>query len=243
MELEPAKARGRFLLATILVRDGRCTAGAEHLERILAAEPEHTESVSLLARAYQCSGRTDEAARARVRFAALAKQVHEERESGVQADHLVREAREHAQGGRPNEALAILQRALEQDPDNDSAYTQLAKILYSAGRYEVAREAAELALHHNPYRSDTLYVLGRILIQLEDPVGARDVLTQTTLINPLDSEALYYLSQVHLKLGEREKATETLAKAVALEPDSESYSKALAAMVASEAATNDDESP
>ena len=155
---------------------------------------------------------------------------HQERESGTQADHLVREAREHAQAGRPNEALQILQRALEQDPDNDGAFTQLAKIQYSAGRFEIAKEAAKVALQHNPYRSDTLYVLGRALRELGDLEGARDVLTQTTLINPLDTEALFYLSQVHLELGDREGATAALERALELEPENESFAAALAAV-------------
>ena len=171
MALEPANTRGRFLLASILVRAGRCADGAEHLEKIIAAEPSHTESVSLLARAYLCAGRADEAARVRQRFAELAKGDQAARENRVQSDHLVREAAEHARGGRPNEALALLQRALKQDPESDAAYTLLAKIHYSAGHYDVAREAVDLALKHNPYRSDALYVRGRILAKQDDLPG------------------------------------------------------------------------
>ena len=40
-----------------------------------ADEPDHTESASLLARAYQCAGRPEEAVAIRLRFAELAKQV------------------------------------------------------------------------------------------------------------------------------------------------------------------------
>ena len=161
--------------------------------------------MSLLARAYQCAGRSEEAVRVSQRFAELAKGDQTEREGGVQADHLVREARKLAQDGRPNEALLKLKQALALDPDNDGAYTQLAKIQFSAGRYDIAREAAERALKHNPYQSDALYVLGRTLAKLGDYQGARDTLVQTTLVNPQDAEAFYVLGQIYDVLGEREE--------------------------------------
>jgi cytochrome c-type biogenesis protein CcmH/NrfG len=230
--LEPGNTRGRFLLAKILVREGECKAGAEHLETILAAEPENTEAVSLLSQAYYCSGRAEEGAEVRRQFAALAERTQKERETRVQSDHLVREAGEKARSGEPNEALQLLQRALTQDPDNDAAFSQLSKVLYAAGRWDVAGEAAARALALNPYRSDALYVLGLTRVKQNDLVGAREALVQTTLINPLDAEALFVLSQVHLDLDDRQSAVEALRAAVALEPDNTTYSESLERILA-----------
>jgi superkiller protein 3 len=225
--LEPENTRGRLLLATILVREGRCPAAAEQLEKVIAAEPANSEALSLLARAYQCAGRGEEAVAARKRFAELAKGDHTQREGGVRADHLVREARKLAQEGQPNAALLRLKEALDLDPENDGAYTQLAKIHFSAGRYEIAREAAERALQHNPYQSDALYVLGRALAKLNDNAGARDALVQATLVNPLDAEAFWVLGQIYDLLGDRTNGLEAFEKAVALEPGNEDYARSL----------------
>jgi len=210
------------------VRAGRCAEGAEHLERIIAAEPANTESVSLLGRAYLCAGKPEQAALVRQRFAELAKGDQAARENRVQSDHLVRQAAEDARAGRPNEALALLQQALAQDPGSDAAYTLLAKIHFSAGHYDLARQAVDLALKNNPYRSDALYVRGRVLAKQDDLEGARQALVQTTLVNPTDAEALYVLGQVYLALDQRDSAVLVLEKAVALDPGDESYAQALA---------------
>jgi tetratricopeptide (TPR) repeat protein len=74
-----------------------------------------------------------------------------------------------------------------------------------------------------------LYVLGHILAKQGDLEAARNAYLQTTLVNPEDSHAFYALGTTCLELDQRPGAIAALEIAVALDPENESFARALEA--------------
>lgn len=240
VELEP-NPPGRLLLAKILLRQApnggasgynseRCAHAVETLEPLMPAAGNDSETLFLLARAYQCAGRDADAQKTLAAFEAASKNDRETKENQTEAKHLVQQANDAAMKNDLPGALDLLQQALAKDPTYGAVYSQLAKLYYSAGDMEKASGAIAKALARDPYQPDFLYVKGKILEKqgkLDDALAAFE---RTTLVNPKESDAFFEMGTIYQQGKDRAKAIAAYRRAVELAPEDADYRRALEAL-------------
>jgi tetratricopeptide (TPR) repeat protein len=251
VELQPENSRGRELLWKILVRapaeaapeviSQRCARAVLALEPVVNAvgpsAPADSETLFLLSRAYRCAGQIDKAAATLEEFEKSSQNDRSTKENQTQAKHLVQQADELAMKNDFAGSLAVLQRAIAMDATYPGAYSQLAKLYYSAGDIEKASEAIGQALVRAPYHPEYLYVQGRILEKqgkLDDALGA---FQRTVLVNPKESDAYFEMGAIYQQRGERSEARAAYLKAVEISPEDPDYKRALAGLSGGAGAT------
>jgi tetratricopeptide (TPR) repeat protein len=240
VELQPQNARGRLLLGKILLRapqrespeqtKERCRRAVATLEPLLEMSAEDSETLFLLSRAYECAGATEQAQKTLAAFEASSKNDRETKESQTQAKHLVQQANELALKNDFAGSLDLLQQAIAKDATYGAAYSQLAKLYYSAGGIDKASEAISQALKLDPYQPDFLYVQGKIFEKqgkLDEALGAFE---RTTIVNPKESDAFFEMGAIYEQRGDKEHALAAYRKAATLSPDDPEYQHALAAL-------------
>ncbi|HEY4951188.1 MAG TPA: tetratricopeptide repeat protein [Candidatus Acidoferrales bacterium] len=244
VELQPQNSRGRALLGKILVR-APAGAGPEEVARrcgraVLALEPlvngpagsaaADSETLFLLSRAYRCAGQDEKAATTLEEFEKSSQNDRTTKENQTQAKHLVQQADELAMKNDFAGSLAVLQQAIAMDATYPAAYSQLAKLYYSAGDIEKASDAIEQALERAPYHPEYLYVHGKILEKQGKLDGALGAFERTVLVNPKESDAYFEMGAIYQQRGERAKARAAYEKAVEISPDDPDYERALAGL-------------
>lgn len=254
VELQPQNPRGRALLGKILVRapagasaeeiKSRCVRAVGALEPLtsgtgdaVAAEPADSETLFLLSRAYRCAGQDEKAATTLEEFEKSSQNDRATKENQTQAKHLVQQADELAMKNDFAGSLAVLQQAIVMDATYPAAYSQLAKLYYSAGEIEKASDAIGQALARAPYHPEYLYVQGKILEKQGKMDEALGAFQETVLVNPKESDAYFEMGAIYQQRGDRAKARAAYAKAVEISPDDLDYKRALAALNGGAAAT------
>jgi tetratricopeptide (TPR) repeat protein len=241
VELQPQNPRGRLLLGKILLRAPESEAAAQTKERckrvIATLEPllemsaQDSETLFLLSRAYECAGASEQAQKTLAAFEASSKNDRETKENQTQAKHLVQQANELALKNDFAGSLDLLQQAIAKDATYGAAYSQLAKLYYSAGDIDKACEAISEALERDPYQPDFLYVQGKIFEKqgkLEEALAAFE---RTTIVNPKESDAFFEIGVIYEDRGDRVHALAAYKKAATLSPHDPDYQRALTALV------------
>lgn len=240
VELRPNR-EGRVLLAKILLRPPqrgtsaeagaqRCRRAVEALEPLMPETETDSEALFLLSRAYQCAGRADDAQKTLDAFETASKNDRTTKENQTAGKHLVQQANDAAMKNDFAGALDLLQQALGKDPSYGAAYSQLAKLYYSAGDMNKASDAIAKALERDPYQPDFLYVEGKILEKQGKLDEALAAFERTTLVNPKESDAFFEMGAIYQQKNDREHAMAAYRKAVELSPEDADYRKALEAM-------------
>jgi tetratricopeptide (TPR) repeat protein len=240
--LQPQNPRARALLGKIMLRavDGetpaqaqrRCARAAATLEPLAAgpANPPDSDSLFLLARAYQCSGDDAKAAEYNAAFEKSSKNDRTEKENQTQAKHLVQQSNELARQNDFNGSLKLLEQAIELDPTYGAAYSQLAKLYYSAGKIDEAAAAVAKALDRDPNQPDYLYVRGKILERQNKLDDALADFKRTAEIDPNESDAFFEIGQIYQQQGDRASALKAYENAVRIAPNDPDYNRALEAL-------------
>ena len=156
-----------------------------------------------MSRAYRCAGQDEQAAATLEEFEKASQNDRTTKENQTQAKHLVQQADELAMKNDFAGSLALLQQSIAMDATYPGAYSQLAKLYYSAGDIEKASDAIGQALARAPYHPEYLYVQGKILEKqgkLDDALGA---FQQTVLVNPKESDAYFEMGAIYQQRGER----------------------------------------
>jgi tetratricopeptide (TPR) repeat protein len=246
VELQPQNPRGRALLGKILVRapagatpeeiKARCGQAVLALEPLVsvagvaASAAADSETLFLLSRAYRCAGQDEKAAATLEEFEKSSQNDRTTKENQTQAKHLVQQADELAMKNDFAGSLAVLQQAIAMDATYPAAYSQLAKLYYSAGDVEKASDAIGQALQRAPYHPEYLYVQGKILEKqgkLDDALAAFE---RTVLVNPKESDACFEMGAIYQRRGERAKARAAYQRALEISPDDPDYKRALAGL-------------
>jgi len=244
VELQPQKARGRVLLAKILVRTPqgsskeeaarRCSEAVAALEPVEAAQPAvataDSQTYFLLSRAYRCAGQPEQAEKADAQFEAASQMERGARENETQAAHLVKQADEAALKNDLPGALDLLQQALAKDPNSGAAYSMLAKLYYSTGEIDKASGAIAKALELGPHQPDFLYVQGKIQEKQGRFDEALASFRETTLINPQESDAYFEIGVIYQQRKDLPRAVAAYKKAVEISPQDPDYRRALASI-------------
>ncbi len=237
VELQPQNPRGRALLGEILLRmppgasasdvTRQCTRAVGVLEPLFSVQSNDSKTLYLLARAYRCAGQTDQAQKTLQEFEAASQNDRATKENQTQAKHLVEQSDALAIKNDFQGALDLLQQALAKDPTYGVAYSQLAKLYYSAGDIEKASGAIEQALSRNPYQPEFLYVQGKILEKQGKPDDALAAFQRATLIDPKESDAYFEMGTIYQQRNERARALAAYKKALDLSPNDPDYQRAL----------------
>jgi tetratricopeptide (TPR) repeat protein len=240
VELQPRNTRARLLLGKILLRapqgepaaqaKDRCRRAVAILEPLMGMSTEDSETLFLLSRAYDCAGNPEQAQTILAEFERSSKNDRETKENQTQAKHLVQQANELALKNDFAGSLDLLQQAITMDATYGAAYSQLAKLYYSAGDLDKASQAISQALERDAYQPDFLYVQGKILEKqgkLDEAVAA---FQRSTVVNPKESDAFFEMGAIYEQRGDKEHATAAYKKAVAISPDDPDYQRALASL-------------
>src|ERR1700735_46077 len=240
VELPPQNPRGRSRLEKFLWRapkgEGaeqakeRCQRAIATLEPLLEMSAQDSETLFLISRAYECAGQSEQAQKTLAAFEASSKNDQETKENQTQAKHLVQQANELALKNDFAGSVDLLQQAIAKDATHGAAYSQLAKLYYSAGDIEKASGAISQALELDPYQPDFLYVRGKIFEKqgkLEEALGA---FQRTTTVNPKESDAFFEMGVIYEQRGDKGLALAAYKKAATLAPDDPEYQRALAAV-------------
>jgi tetratricopeptide (TPR) repeat protein len=237
VELQPRNPRARLLLGKILLRapqgepsaqiTDRCQRAVATLEPLLKLPTQDSETLFLLSRAYECAGNSEQAQKILSEFEKFSKNDRETKENQTQAKHLVQQANDLALKNDFAGSLDLLQQAIAKDSTYGAAYSQLAKLDYSAGDMDKASEAISQALERDPYQPDFLYVQGKILEKQGKMDEAFAVFQRTTIVNPQESDAFFEMGAICEQRGDRTNALAAYKKAAALSPDDPDYQRAL----------------
>jgi tetratricopeptide (TPR) repeat protein len=247
LALQPQNLPGRAILGKILLRISEtagtaeapalCSRAADVLKPIADAQPNDSETLFILARAYRCAGDAAEAEKTLAAFESASKILRASKENQNQALHLVHQANDRALQNDFPGALDLLQQALEKYPDYDAAYSQLAKLYYSAGDIEKASDAIARALQLAPYQPDSLYVQGKIFEKQGKLDDALSDFERATLVNPKESDAYFEMGAIYQQKNDLNRARAAYKKALEISPDDPDYRRALASLSAAAAPT------
>jgi tetratricopeptide (TPR) repeat protein len=120
--------------------------------------------------------------------------------------------------GQEDEALIILQKALDHEPNNALLWYEQALIESRAGKREVAIEHLRKALQLKPDFADAQNNLGATLAQMGDRQGAETAFRAALATNPYDGETRANLGRLLAEEGDWKQAAFHLQKATQLDP-------------------------
>jgi tetratricopeptide (TPR) repeat protein len=121
--------------------------------------------------------------------------------------------------GRGEEALGILRRVVQLQPDSAAAHSNLGMALAGDGfDLPAALEQFSEAIRLDQESATAHYNKGRVLNELNRPEEARLELDTACRLQPDYVEALYLLAQIEKQLGNIQRSVELLAHLVTLEP-------------------------
>ncbi|MDP9338195.1 MAG: tetratricopeptide repeat protein [Acidobacteriota bacterium] len=224
---KPEYEPGRTLYAKILVRLAKCQRAAEVLRPAERQRALDADALFLLSNAYDCAGQKDLASQVRAEFETISRAEHETSENRVQSLHLVEQANQLAMQNKLSEAQDLLRQALEKNPGNAFAYSQLAKIYFSMRDAQQARAFIDKALEIQPYQPDFLFVRGVIEAGEKNFEAALASFNAVTLINPKEADAYYEIGKIWMRKNDRSRALAAFRKASELAPEDADYRQAL----------------
>lgn len=137
-----------------------------------------------------------------------------------QGENMVAEAKALAAGGRDDEALAILTRAIERNPTLTVAHMAMADIYTSRGDYVDAEKAYAQAAQTAPNNFEAQYKHGLTLHLLNRVAEAIRAYLRALAIEPDDFDANLNLATAYLQLDGPQQALPYAQRAVRLNPSS-----------------------
>jgi Flp pilus assembly protein TadD len=123
-----------------------------------------------------------------------------------------------SEAGKQQEAEALLQQALQLDPEFAKAWENLALVSLRRGRFAEARERAEKAVSLNPELHLAWNDLGVALFQLGERQKALDAWTKAVAIDPRLWDAQWNIGVQGAALGRQDLAREALRRFIAGAP-------------------------
>jgi predicted O-linked N-acetylglucosamine transferase (SPINDLY family) len=120
---------------------------------------------------------------------------------------------------QPGPALAQLEQALREDPDNHELFKNLGNACRAAGDLEKAVDCYRRALEIDPAYLPARYNLGLVLHQIGRLDEAEECFRRLAAVDPGDKDALVHLGSILCKQSRFEEGAETLRKALHLAPD------------------------
>jgi tetratricopeptide (TPR) repeat protein len=222
-KLEPQAYEVRFLLGTALANQGRSSEAVTRFQEAIRLGGKDPEIYYHLARAYRSLGRENESRQALARFAQVRSQSNAAVEASREAARLLEQARPLVEGGKLQEAIALLENALRLDPANPRLRFRLAGLYFDTRQYEAARLQAREAILVAPAEWLYHYLLG-LVEQADGNVDpARESLETAVRLNPSAAQAFNQLGNLAMTRQDYAEAVRQFRKASQLEPHEAAY--------------------
>ncbi len=199
-----------YLDAVMLRELGQNDLAIEKLKAVTEADPDFTLAYSELGKAYQATGRHEDATRALRRAVQL---------DPWSFDACVDLARAYEELQKFAEAAQAYARAGELDPESLEAQVGAADCCLKAGQTVRALAHAEAARQIDEKARDVLLLLGRVYEAQKDYSLAIQVYRRLLAVDPADGDALSALGSVYMKDDQYDQAKEVLEALVQIRPD------------------------
>lgn len=138
--------------------------------------------------------------------------------STAKGDGFVQQARDLKTQGRDDEALALLSRAIEQNPTLTVAHLEMADIFEKTGDYEAAEKSFATAANQQPSNFDAQFGHGRVLQSLNRISEAVRAYLRALSIRPDNFEANLNLATAYITLEGPAQALPYAQRAIQLNP-------------------------
>ena len=185
--LMPESIRGRMLLATIRLQQGKYKDVQELLQPVIDAEPQNVGALNLMSSALLRDGQTDEGITLLSRVAEL------------QPDSPVAQVRLGAGlllGGKSTDAVQHMETALELNPEFQQADILLVLNHLQKKDYPAAIEAAESYKRRNLVSATPYTLLGRVYLEAGQEDKARESFEKALTFDAGDPAANHNLAQI-----------------------------------------------
>ena len=223
LELSPDTASAHYGL-------GRTQSGSEAIasfEKALALFPRYGAAQFALAGAYRRAGRGAEADELLKTFEQNRKAVPPVEDPWMAAVYqldagatgLLRQSQALESQGRLEEAAALQERALEQDPKLDQAWVNLIPLRARLGRPAEAEAAFRKAIELAPNRADAWYNFGVLCLETDRVEEARRAFEKAAELDPRNPDALHNLGSIIERTGQFARAASLYERALALNPE------------------------
>ncbi|KAL1512117.1 hypothetical protein AB1Y20_005386 [Prymnesium parvum] len=139
----------------------------------------------------------------------------------------------HLNEDRVDEAMELLKRAYELEPDNPSVLSQLASHYFFTQQYDKAHKLANRAFLNSgspTVRSEACYTIGRCFHAKSDYASALQWYSQATKESPGNISAQFGLGQMYLASDDTPKAVECFETVLKKDPESIDALKALGSL-------------
>lgn len=221
LQRQPSSIEATHWLGVLLMQAGKSDEAVPLLEQASAARPQDAAFTHNLAKAYQASGRLDEA------IASFDRAVWLDKSSvdAIISAAVARLARR--QPGDAEDALTLLNKAQLQGHSSPELYQQLAVALLMTGRFQEAIDACKSAIERKPDYAEAHYHLGVAHMQLGDLQEARRCIAHAVELKPDYVRALHGLAGMEVSAGRWAEAEALLQKEVRANPASPDAHQAL----------------
>ncbi|WP_209426809.1 tetratricopeptide repeat protein [Pararhodobacter sp. SW119] len=195
----------RATRAVLNIEEGRVNEGVAELEALVeggTASDRLRDIRLVLARVYQAQGNSV-GARAQIETILA--------EDGSHVEALKMQAGWQIGADRPEEAIALLRRALDRAPRDVGALTLLAQAHERMGDRQLMGDRLALAMEASGQAPEQALRYARYLVSEERLTTARAALQESLRLNPQNADLMLVLGQVHLALQEWERAESMIA--------------------------------
>lgn len=215
LAMEQRTSTAHYYLARIAHQEGDCAGALRHYIKV--GRGDHRFDSGLQSALCMAElGRADEA---RLHLDRMYKRYDEPR---ARVRVATTRARVEHMAGDPERALAVLNDAVEQYPDQVDLRYSRALTAAEQDRFELARADLEYILEQEPDNARALNALGYMLANRNlDLQRARDMIERALAQNPEDAATIDSMGWVLYRQGEYRQALEYLREAWELDPDAE----------------------
>lgn len=127
---------------------------------------------------------------------------------GSDTDEINKEALKYIRVGNYTEGLNILQKALKEDPEDDTTWNNISLCYDAIGEYQLALEAAQNAVNYGEENATEYSNLGNAYFDLGSIEEAKLAYKKSLDIDPENFYALYGMGIYYNEVEEYEKALE-----------------------------------
>jgi tetratricopeptide (TPR) repeat protein len=221
LRIEPAHRQSHGRLGGILLEMGDVSGAIRELEQApLAAE--YDAAAVNLARAYLAAGRSEDA----IRMFRVALDINPAR-----PDVLRYLGTLLIEGGRPREAVPLLERATSLEPVSGLNFGILSLAYAAEGQAESARSAAGRAADLGATDAKALLFAARAFLIVQPVAKAADLLNTAAKLSPSDPEVLTALGFARGMSNDAAGAADAFRRALVARPGHEPALRGLAALV------------
>lgn len=148
---------------------------------------------------------------------------------------LIQEAAHCFDEHEDEQALELIEQALQQDTDNVDAHLMKGIIAFDMEKYDEAKQSFEKVLEYDSNHELALGYLGELYLNIDDdPKKALEVFNEVLKLNPDATDVIFNIGICYLHMAEIEKAVEQFKKVQQIDPEDEDTKNILNTLIIKE---------